>query len=170
MNKKRDTTFDSQANLSVKNIPKEMDYSGFYTLFKEFGDIISCKLDVNHDGTNKGFGFVQYNNSESAQNAMKKLNEKDYKGSKLTLSVIVPKKPEDQVDAFTNLHIKGIPNEWTEKQLTDLFAEFGEIQSVAIKEDKSEQAFVKFKNADDAKKSIEALNAKKEINGKVIFV
>lgn len=44
------------------------------------------------------------------------------------------------------------------------------MQSAKIKEDKSEQGFVSFKNHEDAVKAIEALNAKKELNGKVIFV
>jgi len=73
-------------------------------------------------------------------------------------------------DRFTNLHVSGIPKEWTDVQLKELFAEFGEIQSVFIKEGDSEQAWVTFKSHDDAVRAIEALNAKKEINGKVIFV
>ena len=63
-----------------------------------------------------------------------------------------------------------MPKEWTEAQLRELFAEFGEIQTVFIKGDGSEQRWVTFKQHDDAVRAIEALNAKKEINGNVIFV
>ena len=77
---------------------------------------------------------------------------------------------EEGADNFTNLHVKGVPADYTDKQLSELFAEFGEVQSAKIKEDKSEQGFVSFKNHEDAVKAIEALNAKKELNGKVIFV
>jgi polyadenylate-binding protein len=104
-----------------------MTYSEFYNLFKEFGEVISCKLEVHPNGHNKGFGFVQYKQPTSAQDAIQKLNDSDFQGKKLLLSILVPKTSGDSAEQFTNLHIKGIPADYTEKQLTDLFAEFGTI-------------------------------------------
>lgn len=51
-----------------------------------------------------------------------------------------------------------------------LFAKFGEILSVKVKDDSSEQAFVQFKDHTSAKNALEELNAKHEIQGQVIFV
>jgi RNA recognition motif-containing protein len=54
LNKKKDTDTDSQANLIVKNLPKEMTQVEFMTFFKEFGDIVSSKLELNSDNSNRG--------------------------------------------------------------------------------------------------------------------
>jgi polyadenylate-binding protein len=91
-----------------------------------------------------------------------------------TLQVLVHTKKnerEDVVDNFTNLYVQNIPSDFTEAQLINLFKEFGDITSVRVKDDKSGTGFVKFTKHEDAKKAIEALNAKKElIKGKMLLV
>lgn len=58
--KKKDHGADKEANIIVKNLPKEMKNDKLYSMFIEFGNIISSKIEENTDGTCKGFGFVQF--------------------------------------------------------------------------------------------------------------
>lgn len=51
-----------------------------------------------------------------------------------------------------------------------MFKDFGQIESVALKGQGSDVGFVQFKTHEQAKAAIDALDSKKEINGKVIFV
>jgi len=141
-----------------------MKYDEFQKMFAEFGDILSSKLEINPDGNCKGHGYVQFSKSESANAAIQKYNGKKY-GEKDLQVAIVQKRTEEQFDNFTNLFVNGLPIEWTEKELTTLFKECGEIQSVSKKGEGSSSGFVQFKKHEDAVKAIEAFNAKKEING-----
>lgn len=60
LNRKKDNTsgFDSKANVLVRNLPKETDQKELNNLFKEFGTIKSCKLEVYGNGDSRGFGYV----------------------------------------------------------------------------------------------------------------
>jgi len=126
---------------------------------------------VNSDGTSRGYGFVQFEKAEHAAAAIEKLNGSTQKGSEIQVIKHAKRSDrEEQVDNYTNLHVKNIPKDFTDAQLKALFAEFGDIQNVKVKEDGSEQGFCKFVRHEDALKAIDALNGKKEINGKFLFV
>jgi len=51
-----------------------MDQKGLSDLFAKYGAIKSCKLEVFQDGQSRGFGYVQFESQESAENAIKELN------------------------------------------------------------------------------------------------
>lgn len=46
LNKKKDSDFDTKANLIVKNLPKEMTQKELNEMFGAFGQIGSCKLET----------------------------------------------------------------------------------------------------------------------------
>lgn len=171
LNKKKSSDFDSAANVLVKNLPKEMAQNQLYEVCKAFGTIVSCKLEVNKDGSSRMFGYIQYANKEQATSAIEKLNGSTQMGKEI--QAIPHSKKNDREDAgdhFTNLFVKNIPTTFTEQQLTDLFKPYGEITSVKVKGDGSDVGFVMFKEHTAAKNAIEALNCKMEIEGRAIFV
>lgn len=48
-----------QCNVFVKYLPPNLTESKFYNLFKEFGEIVSSKIMVDHDtGKSLGYGYV----------------------------------------------------------------------------------------------------------------
>lgn len=69
----KDTQETSKNNLLVKNIDKSVSAKDFCKLFEEFGDVKSCKLEVDSSGESKGYGYVFYNEIDPAENALKKL-------------------------------------------------------------------------------------------------
>ena len=74
ISRKKDTDFDGNANILVRNLPKEYSQDQLNELFKEFGEIYSCKLDINSDGSSKMQGYVQFKLPDSAQSAITKFN------------------------------------------------------------------------------------------------
>jgi polyadenylate-binding protein len=60
LSQKKNKDFDSKANVLLKNISKDITQSDLYKLSEDFGNIVSCKLEVNKDGSSKGYGYVQY--------------------------------------------------------------------------------------------------------------
>jgi len=66
INLKKSGEFDQQANVLVKNLPREMAQQDLHNLFAEFGKIISSKLECTADGTSRGFGYVQFETREAA--------------------------------------------------------------------------------------------------------
>jgi len=168
---KKDKDYDDKSNVFVKGLPKDMAQNQMHDLFKPFGAIESCKLEMDSNGTSRGYGFVQFEKIESANQAIQALNGTTQGGSELTVTKHVKRSEKEETpDFYTNLHIKNIPTGFTEANLRDLFKEFGDVRSVKIKEDGSEQGFCQMSRHEDAKRALEALNAKKEINGKFLFV
>ena len=74
LSKKKDKDFDSKANVLVRNLPKEMDQKALSDLFAKYGNIKSAKLEVFQDGLSRGFGYIQFETQESAEKAIKELN------------------------------------------------------------------------------------------------
>ena len=63
------------SNLFVFHIPNNMTNLDMFQLFSPFGNLISVRIMVEKDtGRSRGFGFVSYDNPESAALAIKELN------------------------------------------------------------------------------------------------
>jgi polyadenylate-binding protein len=58
----------------------------FDGLFKPFGPVVSCALQFDEAGKNKGFGFVNYEQHEDARKAVDQLDDSEFKGKKLFVS------------------------------------------------------------------------------------
>lgn len=116
LNKKKEQDFDSKANIIVRNLPKEMDQKTLMELFQKFGKIGSCKLEVFGDGKSRGFGYVQFLEANSAEDAIKALN--DTKLEDQTISVAIHSKKDDREatnEKFTNLFVRNLPPAYNEQ-------------------------------------------------------
>lgn len=51
-----------------------MDNASLQELFSKFGEVLSCKVAKNEDGTTRGYGFVQFASQESADAAIENLH------------------------------------------------------------------------------------------------
>lgn len=72
----RDPNFPKSrtVNLFIRNLEKSIDNKALHDIFSSFGYILSCKVVTDCNGQSKGYGFVQFDNDESAQSAIDKLN------------------------------------------------------------------------------------------------
>lgn len=63
------------ANLFIFHIPNHFTNVDMYNLFCSYGNLLSVRIMVEKDtGRSRGFGFVSYDNPESAALAIKELN------------------------------------------------------------------------------------------------
>lgn len=156
------------ANLFVKNIPKDFTTKTFYDIFKEFGSVASCKISFDANGESKGYGFVQYEDVESVEKAIEGLKNIKFDGKNLLItnfdkSFKEHKKTNDLI--FTNVFIKNFPSCLTENELRELLENYGPVHSIYFPVDDDSKpvgfACANFQNSEDALKALEELHDKR---------
>jgi polyadenylate-binding protein len=158
----------SEANIFIKNLDPSIDSQALYDTFSAFGRIVSCKVAVDEFGLPKGFAYLSYDNKESAEDAIQRMDGMLLNDRKVYVSKHIPKrerliKLEDEKVNFTNLFVKNIDSTVDENDLTDLFSKHGDIVSVSLPKAtpvgvSKGYGFVNFKTHDDAVKALQALN------------
>ncbi|TVU47529.1 hypothetical protein EJB05_07133, partial [Eragrostis curvula] len=151
-------------NVFVKNLSDSVDNASLQELFAKFGDVISCKIIRNEDGTSRGYGFVQFATQEPADAAIENLNNSHFGDRQLHVASFIKKseRSANNDDSYTNLYMKNLDDDMTEELIKLKFSHFGPIVSVKImrREDGSSQGFgfVSFQNPESAKKAKDAMN------------
>ncbi|XP_031488439.1 uncharacterized protein LOC116256268 isoform X2 [Nymphaea colorata] len=155
------------ANLFVKNLHKSIDNVTLPTIFEKYGNILSSKVATDQLGKSKGYGFVQFDTEDSANNAIENLNNTVIRGKQLFVGPFIKKTERNIVspDAkYTNLYIKNLDAQVTEEVLKEKFSEFGKITNVIIMRDNDGISkgfgFVNFDDHEDAKRALEGMNGK----------
>ncbi|CAM0911425.1 unnamed protein product [Alopecurus aequalis] len=164
------------ANIFIKNLDKSIDNKALHDTFSAFGNILSCKVATEMSGESKGYGFVQYEQDESAQNAVNELNGMLLNDKKVYVGPFVRKQERENVfgsPKFNNVYVKNLSESTTEDNLKEIFGAFGPITSViVVRADDGKSrcfGFVNFENPDDAACAVEDLNGKK-IDDKELYV
>jgi polyadenylate-binding protein len=67
-------------NVFIKNLDEKVDDEMIKKLFGAFGPIKSAVIMRDDEGKSKGFGFVNFENSDDAEKAVADLHEKEYEG------------------------------------------------------------------------------------------
>jgi len=62
----------TKTNLYIRNLADDVTDEDLRNLFKDFGEIKSC-IVMKHNGVSKGFGFCDFENAESASEAIQKV-------------------------------------------------------------------------------------------------
>lgn len=154
---------DRRSNLLVKNIAKEVSAHGLWNMFRQFGDIRSCKLVVDYLGNSKGFGYVSFYRVEDAERAKNQLNDKEVSGKMMKVTHLeYGRKIEKRRN---NIYVKHIPKEnFSDQDLEKLFNPFGEIKSAVVLKDQNGGSkgfgFVCFSNPEDAEEAYKQMNNK----------
>jgi splicing factor 3B subunit 4 len=75
------------ANIFVGNLSEEIDEKGLKDIFTAFGVVLSTKIMRDPDnGTSKHYGFVSFDNFESSDEAIKKMNGQYISGKPIEVS------------------------------------------------------------------------------------
>ena len=76
-------------NLSYQSTDEDLN-----TLFQEYGDVGSAKVIRDREtDRSRGFGFVEMESDEEAQNAIDALNGQEFMGRKLVVNESRPRTP-----------------------------------------------------------------------------
>jgi polyadenylate-binding protein len=103
-----------QGNIFIKNLDEAIDnkvctsgprptqtsvphcyslhFQALHDTFVAFGNVLSCKVAVDEQGNSKGYGFVHYETSEAAENAIKAVNGMLLNDKKVFVGHHIPKK------------------------------------------------------------------------------
>lgn len=190
--KDRESKFEEMkanfTNVYVKNIALESSEEDFKALFTPFGAITSIHLETDHEGKSKGFGFVNFENHESAVKAVEELNDKEINGQKLYVGRAQKKRErleelKKQYESTrleklakyqgVNLFIKNLEESIDSEKLEEEFKPFGTITSARVMVDETGKSkgfgFVCFSAPEEATKAITEMN-QRMLLGKPLYV
>lgn len=81
----------------IGNIAYTMTADELKELCSPFGNVVSAKIITDHaTGKSKGYGFVEFDNEESAQKAIKELNDTQVKGRNIKVNSAFRKTDQPQ--------------------------------------------------------------------------
>ncbi|XP_036904185.1 polyadenylate-binding protein 1 isoform X2 [Sturnira hondurensis] len=161
-------------NIFIKNLDKSIDNKALYDTFSAFGNILSCKVVCDENGS-KGYGFVHFETQEAAERAIEKMNGMLLNDRKVFVGRFKSRKEREaelgaRAKEFTNVYIKNFGEDMDDERLKDLF---GPALSVKVMTDENGKSkgfgFVSFERHEDAQKAVDEMNGK-ELNGKQIYV
>jgi RNA recognition motif-containing protein len=79
-------------NIFVSNLSFKVSDDDLKTLFEEYGAVKSAKVIIDrYSGRSRGFGFVEMDSNDEANKAIEELNQADYDGKQILVSVAKPK-------------------------------------------------------------------------------
>lgn len=152
----------------VQNLDKSIDNKALHETFSSFGTILSSKIATDPSGQSKGYGFVQFDSKEAAQNAIDKLDGMLINDKQVYVGHYIRKEERDAVLSkakFNNIYVKNLSASTTEEDLKRIFGEYGTITSAVVMRDGDGKSrcfgFVNFDSADAAAEVVAAVNGKK---------
>ena len=88
-------------NIFVAGLTYQITEPDLRELFEAYGTVSSAKIITDKfSGRSRGFGFVEMDDEAEAQQAIDKLNEAEYDGRTLTVSVARPRKEHQSRDRY----------------------------------------------------------------------
>ena len=79
-------------NIYVSNLSWGTKSDSLHDLFAQYGEVISANIINDREtGRSRGFGFVEMPNDEEGQRAIDALNETDFEGKTINVSVARPR-------------------------------------------------------------------------------
>ena len=169
----RGIKYNIKNNLFIKGIPKTTTPREVYEYFLKFGDISSCKISEEENGTHKGYGYITYYNIEDAEKAIQETkNKKIFDTNDIEVEHF-QKKNERIINSIDNrkIYINNLPEKYTKEDLTKLCSEYGKVESCDIFIDNLCKYFgiVQFSSEAEVKEALNKLNDK-EIDGHKLLV
>lgn len=164
-------------NIFIKNLDKTIDNKALYDTFSAFGNILSCKIAMDENGS-KGYGFVHFETEEAARNSIEKVNGMLLNQKKVFVGRFMTRRERmdmmgDRAKKFTNVYVKNFGDALDEDKLRDMFTVCGPIVSCKVMTDDSGKSrgfgFVSFEEHEAAQKAVDEIN-NTEIGGHTIFV
>jgi polyadenylate-binding protein len=168
-------------NVYVKNLDDSVDDKQLKSAFEKHGQVTSAVVMLNADGKSKGFGFVNFDNSEEAQKAVGELNGSQLvPGGKKIYAGKAQKKAERENELKqkfeqlrleraakyqgVNLYIKNLDDDVDDERLRREFESFGTITSCKVMRDDKNNSkgfgFVCFSNPEETTKAVTEMNGR----------
>ena len=128
---------DPKANVLIRNIALDVSQKELFDTFVKFGAIKSCKLEVFPDGKSRGFGYISFESSETAEKVIEESGDIEFNGK--PVEVLAHQKREERKGGdekiFFNIFVQKLPSGTDDLKLKEMFDEFGEITSAHVQRD-----------------------------------
>jgi RNA recognition motif-containing protein len=88
-------------NIYISNLSFDVNDSDLRELFEEYGQVSSAKVITDKfSGKSRGFGFVEMPSDEEGQKAIEELNQAEYDGKVINVSVAKPREDRPERKPF----------------------------------------------------------------------
>ena len=155
----------ADANLFISNLDPKVTSKELEEACSDFGEVVSCAVRLDEHQNSLGYGYVQFETSEKAKECMEKLDGKKIYEKEVKVVKFVPRSKRPTNSQRNNLYLKNFPKDFDEPKIREFiqssFGEYGDIGCIGIFRDKKlglYYAFVAFKNGEEAKEAVSALN------------
>jgi polyadenylate-binding protein len=172
-------------NVYIKNFSEDFDDEKLYEIFSKFGKVTSHKVMSSDEGKSRGFGFVCYEDPESAEKACDEMHAKDFNGKTLFVGR-AQKRNERQTELRrkfeqmkiermnryqgVNLYVKNLDDTIDDERLRKEFAPYGTITSAKVMTEGGRNkgqfqtslgfGFVCFSSPEEATKAVTEMNGR----------
>jgi RNA recognition motif-containing protein len=88
-------------NIYISNLSFDVNDSDLRELFEEYGQVSSAKVITDKfSGKSRGFGFVEMPSEEEGKKAIEELNQAEYDGKTINVSVAKPREDRPERRPF----------------------------------------------------------------------
>jgi len=170
------TRKSGSGNIFIKNLDASIDHKALNDTFAQFGQILSCKIELDSEQKSKGYGYIQFATKEAADKAIAKVNGMMLNDKKVFVGPFVSRRERIAAGGakqFTNIYVNNLVASIDDAKLTELFSPFGVIKSSIVMKDNEGKSkgfgFVNFDKPEEAQKAVDGLNGR-EVEGQAIYV
>ncbi|XP_052827885.1 polyadenylate-binding protein 1-like [Octopus bimaculoides] len=187
----RNKAYRGFTNIYIKNFSDKLNDESLRKLFEKYGAIVSAKVMTDNSGKSKGFGFVNFTDSQDAEKAVREMNSVEINGKELyvgraqtklerllsikdkchTLKGSQNKIETEGTDSII-VYVKNLDANIDDVLLKNYFAKFGKIDCAKVMTQNGRSngfGFVSFSTPEDATKAARAMNGK-ILNSKKLYV
>lgn len=176
-------------NIFVKNLDESVSEEEMQEMFGAHGKITSAVLMMDEEGKSRGFGFINFEEPESAASAVEALNNKEINGKELYCgraqkksereAMLRQKFEEMRAERIAkyqgmNLYVKNLADDIDDDLLREEFSKWGTITSAKVMTDSATGkskgfGFVCYSSPEEATRAVTELSGKM-IHNKPIYV
>lgn len=148
-------------NCYIKKFPLHYTDDDLKDLFLKYGTPISCKVERDETGKSKGFGYCSFATHEEAARAVRNLNGLSFNGKQIVCEPFLPREIHERTERIPqcrNLYVGNIDETVTKEELSEIFSQFGDIESAIVMRDNNGRSkkygYVCFKEVEDAEECL----------------
>jgi len=152
---------NQHCSLIVNYLPAHVDDILLRELFCEYGELISANVAYNKTtGESLTYGFLRYSKAEYAAAAISGKNGYRIGNKQIKVSIAKSKCGDIQ---YRKLFVHNLPLSYNEKQVEDLFSQFGDIIECRLLKEADKKtsrgsAFVEFRVASDCARAVNEMH------------